>query len=148
MVPHREDYESGRVDALGLLKNWPVTAYIKYENKDFETLVMNNLLGSSGTVLWAFINPHVLPQLLVGMSRLTLPDIEQRLPKHAEAMAAMSALPPLQPAILPQRTLTTKLADYFKRVASSPITGQVKHVFPMADLAYVDMKTKISRPSS
>jgi hypothetical protein len=68
MVPHREDYESGRVDALGLLKNWPVTAYIKYENKDFETLVMNNLLGSSGTVLWAFINPHVLPQLLVGTS--------------------------------------------------------------------------------
>lgn len=143
-IPYRDDYDSGRVDALGLQKNWPVTAYIKYEDQDFETLVMNNLLGTTGTVLWAFINPHVLPQLLVGMSRLTPPDIEHVLPKHAEAVTGLNTLQPIEPAALPQRSLSPKLADYFGRISNSPMMGQLKQIFPMADLAYVRIQDLIS----
>jgi hypothetical protein len=143
-IPHREDYDSGRVDPLGLLKSWPVTAYIKYEDQDFETLVMNNLLGSSGTVLWAFINPHVLPQLLAGISRLSQPEIEQLLPKHAEATAGVSASQQLQPVTLPHRSVSPQLADYFGRISNSPLMGQIKHIFPLADVAYVRVQDLIS----
>jgi hypothetical protein len=143
-VPHQEDYDLGRVDALGLIKGWPNAAYIKYEDKDFETLVMNNLLGSTGTVLWSFINPQGLPQLLLGMSRLTPPDVESLLPKHAEAMARISSLNPVQPATLVGRSLSTKLGDYFKKIASTPMMTQTKQIFPMADLAYVPVHELIS----
>src|ERR1700733_7121042 len=40
-IPHRVDYETGYVDALGLKRDWPVTAYIRYSDEDFEALVMN-----------------------------------------------------------------------------------------------------------
>ena len=44
-IPNQSDYESGFVDALGLHQDWPVTAYIRYSDDNFEALVMNTLFG-------------------------------------------------------------------------------------------------------
>ena len=44
-VPQQADYETGYVDALGLRREWPVTAYIKYTDEDFEDFDLLWLLG-------------------------------------------------------------------------------------------------------
>jgi hypothetical protein len=141
-IPNREDYETGRADPLGLLKSWPTEAYIKYEDQDFETLVMNNILGSTGVALWAFIDPGTLPQFLLGLSRLTPPEIEQLLSKQPEAFAAAKALPPLAPASLPSRHVSQKLSDYLETWA--PLITNMRQAFPRAELAYVSVKDLVS----
>jgi hypothetical protein len=144
-IPHREDYETGRVDALGLLKDWPVTAYIKYAEQDFEILVMNNLVGSMGNVLWAFVDAPALIPFLEGLTRLTPPEVEQLLPRHADAKAKIAALQPIAPAIFPQKSLSVKVDEYFKELATTtPMLPQLRQVFPMADFAYVRVQDLIS----
>ena len=76
-VPHKHDYETQSVDQLGLVRHWPTSAYIRYSDRDFEVLVMNNLLGPTGTVLWAFIEDPVIEPFLSGISKLTMPEVQQ-----------------------------------------------------------------------
>ncbi|MGA3069439.1 MAG: hypothetical protein ABSD43_04405 [Terracidiphilus sp.] len=53
-IPSKADYQTGRVDALGLKRSWSTAAYIKYADKDFEDLVKEQL-KPTGLVLWAFL---------------------------------------------------------------------------------------------
>jgi len=47
-IPERGDYESGIVDALGLKKTWPTSAYSAYSEEDFRAVVTNQLFGPNG----------------------------------------------------------------------------------------------------
>jgi hypothetical protein len=144
-IPTRGDYESGRVDPLGLLKNWPVSAYVRYEEQDFTALVMNTIVGAQGTVLWAFINPEsALTQFLSGISRYSLPEIQQLLPKHREAVQAASNLALSDTPVLHDRSADAKTLAYFESLSNSAVMAQVKQTYAVSEFAYVRVKDLIT----
>lgn len=73
-VPSRNDYRLGRVDALGLKKNWSTAAYIRYTNEDFEDLVSEHL-KPSGLILWAFLNWDDARNFLSSLTRYTEEEV-------------------------------------------------------------------------
>jgi hypothetical protein len=76
-VPSIEDYNSGLADALGLKSTWPVSAYIRYTEEAFSTLVKYTLEGPMAVVLWGFFRTEAdLVNLLRGLSRLS--DSQQK----------------------------------------------------------------------
>lgn len=86
-IPRRSDYELGLVDALGLKKNWPTSAYVRYSEEDFRVVVRNQLFGPNGIFLWTFINEPSLAQFLLSSTKLSAQDIEALKEKWAEAVA-------------------------------------------------------------
>lgn len=93
-IPSREDYETGVADALGLRREWPVTAYIKYSEEDFEALVMNNLFGPNAVVLWGFTDEMGIG-IISGISKLSPEELRGKISDLQRAVSAASALPPL-----------------------------------------------------
>jgi len=53
-IPRASDYSDGKVDRLGLVARWPVSAYIHYPEEAFERLVMYTLSGPQAIVNLGF----------------------------------------------------------------------------------------------
>lgn len=93
-IPSEQDYSSGIVDILGLRREWPVAAYIKYTEEAFAKLVQYKLHGPTGLILWAFSGDTPAP-LLNTLTKLTPEEIEQSMPKWEAARKHWSSLPPI-----------------------------------------------------
>ena len=130
-IPQKADYDSGRADPLGLLRHWPMSAYTRYEEADFEALVMNKLYGPTGTILWSFIDAESVELFMTGVSKLTLPEVQHLQPQHEVAVRARIALQPIPRFQLPtvsideatQKVLdeeTTAIIEEMKQSAPSP----------------------------
>ncbi len=126
-IPIRRDYESGAVDVVGLKKDWPTSAYVRYSEEDFKTVVTNQLFGPNGYFLWSFINEAGLVPFLTNSTRLSEADIEALKPKWMEAITERSKLDPM-PKVEDIRTdippeATSYLENYLNSPAAAALTG-------------------------
>jgi hypothetical protein len=95
-IPRKSDYVDGIVDALGLPKAWPATAYVHFTEEAFSSLVKFQLQGPTGVVLWAFIGNEIA-MLLGSTTKLSPEEINQTLPKWQIASKRKDELAPLLP---------------------------------------------------
>ncbi|HTS35342.1 MAG TPA: hypothetical protein VMH04_06700 [Candidatus Solibacter sp.] len=128
-VPKAEDYESGAADVLGLKSAWPVSAYIRYPEEAFATLVKYTLEGPMAMVLWAFFRSKPdIANFLTGVSRLT-PDQQNEYLERWEA--ANSRWLELNQTTMPGssvRDVEGPTYEYFKEATS--VIGSLLDQFP------------------
>src|SRR4051812_17726114 len=131
-IPAKADYQKGFVDDLGLRKYWPVTAYTRYREEDFDTLASQYLKGSSARILWAFINEHGIDNFLGPLTRLDPAEVEKLRPEWKRAVELRNALLPVKPPQPPTPVLDLKVQAYVEEIRSSPlltsIAAQYKNV--------------------
>lgn len=126
-IPRQQDYELGYVDALGLKRHWSTSAYIKYSEGDFESLVQQ-LLTPSGLLLWAFTDANGIQFLLGSVTRLDQTHIKTLLSDWEKAVLKRNALPPFQPdssAIVSGETATGSVAEYLQEIRSGPLFNTI-----------------------
>lgn len=92
-IPKMQDYADGTVDALGLQKQWPVTAHIRYPEEAFLALVNNQINGPFGILLWAFIG-NELPAILNTNTKVTSDEIANLIGPWQTAVSHKNTLPP------------------------------------------------------
>jgi hypothetical protein len=127
-IPTQEDYSTGAADALGLKKQWPVSAYIHYTEEAFNTLVKFTLEGPTAVILSAFFRtPTDLEQLLSALARLSSEQIHEHLRAWPQAQARFNelSLHPLGPATT--REPDGKTAEYCLEAKNSlaPLMAQI-----------------------
>jgi hypothetical protein len=118
-IPRKEDYELGRVDALGLKANWPLASYIKYSQEDFESMV-EQLLRPSGSVLWSFIDQAAVQIVLSSLTRLDAKTIEQLNADWQQATAKRAALSPVENAYSGAPIDNPAVLDYLRELEENP----------------------------
>jgi len=129
-IPRKQDYGLGWVDALGLKKDWSTTAYVKYSQEDFESLV-EQLLKPSGLVLWSFVDPPSMHVFLTSLTRFEPSEIEALAALWPKASRKRESLPPLelrQPAFLPVESANSKVSDYLKEIRETPLFSAMSSV--------------------
>jgi hypothetical protein len=136
-IPSSKDYETGYVDALGLKKEWPTTAYIRYSEEDFKSVIKNQLFGPTGLLLWAFVDSSNLPPFLMSITRLTEQDLQALLPKWSEAADARLKLEPLPLRTPPNTQFEPGVREYIASYQESPLFLGIRQQFPTAQIAYV-----------
>jgi hypothetical protein len=136
-IPVRADYESGAVDALGLKKDWPTSAYVSYSEEDFKTVVNNQLFGPKGYFLWSYINEAGLVPFLINSTRLSEAEIEALKPKWTEAVTERSKLGPM-PKVAEIRTeIPPQATSYLEHYLNSPAAAALGKNFGQITFAYV-----------
>ena len=136
-IPSSKDYETGYVDALGLKKQWPVTAYIRYTEEDFKSVIKNQVFGPTGLMLWAFIDRPTFPGFLNSVTRLTPQEVEELIPKWALAAEVRSTLSPLPRPVLPSSPIDPPVREYVESFEQTPIFQALRQQFKKATFAYV-----------
>jgi hypothetical protein len=136
-IPSSKDYETGYVDALGLKKEWPTSAYIRYSEEDFRSMIKNQLFGPTGLLLWAFVDPSNLPPFLMSISKLTEQDLQALLPKWSEAADARSHLGPLPSRTPPSLQFESGVSEYVASYQQTPVFQGIRQQFPNAQIAYL-----------
>jgi len=136
-IPSRKDYETGYVDALGLKKEWPTSAYIRYSEEDFKSVIKNQLFGPTGVLLWAFVDPSNLPPFLMSITNLTEQDLQALLPKWSAAADARLQLEPLPSRTPPDLQFEKGAGEYIAGYQQTPLFQRILQQFPNAQIAYV-----------
>lgn len=134
-VPKREDYESGDVDKLGLVSNWPVTAYTNYPEEAFVALVNFALHGPTGKILWTFFrSQHDLVNFLSASTHLSLQEQQKIAASWSEVHARHEMLPPLEleEDILrqPKEEISQHLAQSINRQLLQALSAQFRNLHP------------------
>lgn len=137
-IPAQEDYETGKVDALGLRKEWPVAAYAKFTEEAFAALVEYTLHGPIGIIVWAFFrNATDLDNLLQAVSRLTDEKRAECVRRFPEVLQRVAELPPTSLSEPRTRTATNKVLEHFNAFAGSPFYQELLKQFSEISLTYV-----------
>lgn len=142
-IPDFADYASGRVDPLGLPRVWPVTAYIHYPEREFEELVMSELSGPTGVVLWAFTDEAGIA-LIAGASRFTPDEVIQKAQIWSEAVQARKELAPSSEMIDAHPILSPHVQDYVTQVKSSPLFAAIAQQHPASEFLLVELDELIT----
>jgi len=127
-IPRADDYSQGRVDALGLPKEWPAAAYALYTEEAFSALVQYKLKGPTGILLWGFIGQEVAP-LLPNLTTLTPDEVRESMDQWQKAVEARNALPPLGEPEEPIRPLPADTMAYATGLAGQPFFSQLTAQF-------------------
>ena len=127
-IPGADDYVQGRVDALGLPRDWPIAAYALYTEEAFSALVQYKLKGPTGILLWGFIGQEVAP-LLPALTNLTPDEVKERLDAWQKAVEARNALPPLGEPEEPIKALPTDAAAHVSAMSGLPFFSQLSSQF-------------------
>jgi hypothetical protein len=143
-IPSSKDYETGYVDALGLKKEWPTTAYIRYSEEDFKSVIKNQLFGPTGLLLWAFVDSSNLPPFLMSITRLTGQDLQALLPRWSEAATARSQLEPLPSRTPPNLQFEPAVSGYITDFQKTPLFQGLRQQFPTAQIAYVPVNQLVN----
>lgn len=143
-IPVRGDYESGAVDVLGLKKDWPTSAYVRYSEEDFKTVVTNQLFGPKGYFLWSFINEIGLVPFLTNSTRLSEADMEALKPKWMEAISERSKLDPM-PKVEDIRTdIPPEATSYLENYLNSPAAAALTANHGQVTFAYVPVRALVT----
>ncbi|MGA8528306.1 MAG: hypothetical protein WB622_01235 [Acidobacteriaceae bacterium] len=142
-LPFLVDYTSGRVDALGLQRTWPVTAYIRYPEPDFEELVMTELYGPSGVVLWAFADEAAFA-LMASVSRFTLDEVRERAQVWSDAVETRSRLPPLEHHDNVHSIVSASVNSYLNEIGATPLFARIRQQMPQSTFELIDLDNLIT----
>jgi hypothetical protein len=152
-IPSRDDYETGAVDMLGLVADWPASAYVNYPEEVFSTLVEFALRGPTGKILWIFFrSKDDLSNLIAVSTHLTIEQrelaiakwdvIEERFKQLPELGATTGAFRDADPAVseyfsnVAHRNIFQMLSNQFKRVQP----GMVRTAILINPLAIIDLQ--------
>ncbi len=136
-IPRANHYTIGFVDQFGLRKSWPTSAYVRYSEEDFTTLVELNLRGSSGLLLWSFIDNENIAGFLGSMTRLTPDEVRTHQVRWTEAYSKRLSLPPLEPRNLEPAPLPESVKPYIDDLGSSPIFAVLRAQHPEFEIRLV-----------
>jgi hypothetical protein len=129
-IPKASHYTIGFVDALGLRKSWPTSAYVKFSEEDFDALVRMNLMGSTGLALWSFINEENIGNFLTGVAKLSPEEIKGYRNRWAEAYEKRISLPKLEMSELKLQALPESANSYIQSFLPNPIFQSIKAQYP------------------
>ena len=143
-IPEQRDYESGSVDALGLKKDWPASAYVKFSEEDFRELVANEIFGPTGLILWAFINEAAVVQFLANATKYSPQDVQALLPKWSEAVAAKDKLAEPEKALRIRTEVSPQVKEYIDDFLTSPTGLSMRDVHPQLSFVYVPVEQLVT----
>jgi hypothetical protein len=131
-IPSANDYVEGRVDPLGLRKEWPIAAYALYTEEAFSALVQYKLKGPTGILLWGFIGQEIVP-LLPTVTTLTPEEVKERLGAWEKAVETRNNLPPLVGPETSFQPLPEDVTAFVEGISSQPIFSQLRAQFGTCD---------------
>jgi len=142
-IPRKQEYVEGKVDALGLKKVWPISAYSQYSEEAFSALVEYTLHGPTGILLWGFIGQEIAP-LLPTLTRFSTDEIQSKLKDWESAVNHKALFPPLQTALVGSRPPSDLVKAHFDLLNSRSVLDGLKAQFGSVDLAYIPVESLIT----
>jgi hypothetical protein len=137
-IPRQGDYNSGKVDPLGLRREWAPGAYADYSEEVFAALVRAALEGPSSILLWAFFrNASDLENMLRGASRLTGDEISDYLHRWPSVASRAASLPQLEPTEPVPKALSGDASEYLNSVVGAPLRQQLEKEFGEFELGII-----------
>ena len=142
-IPRQSDYANGKVDRLGLIANWPVTAYIKYSDDAFERLAMFSLNGPEAILNLGFFKiQQDLEQLIITSNPQGADDVKEIVARWPASVEARDRLLPLnEPNVQP---LTDRQQLYVDGLSNHPLMLSIRQQFPTAKIILVDAASLIN----
>lgn len=142
-IPSEKDYVDGAVDKLGLIAKWPVTAYIRYTDDEFERLVMYSLNGPEAVLNLGFIRSQDdLVRLFMTQAVTEESQSERVLQQWPSCVEAKNRLLPLTEAAI--RPLTEKQQAYIDNLSEHPLMRSIRQQFPAVSVQAVDISSLIN----
>lgn len=129
-IPSANHYTIGFVDALGLRKSWPTSAYVNFTEEDFEAVVKMNLSGPTGLLLWGFVDKQNIVQFLSSMTPLDPDKITKLLDQWSTASSAREALPPLEPSSIDPTQLPNYAESYIQELLKTSVFDALRAQSP------------------